>query len=69
MTVLLATLLFGLTVEEFAIKVVIVAAIVGLVLVALKVFKVTIPEWVWQVIWILVVAVVVIAAIRFLGSM
>lgn len=56
-------------VAEIAIAVVIVAAIVGLVYVALKQFDVPIPAWVAHVLWIVVVAFVVIAAIRVVSRM
>lgn len=49
-----------------AIWVIIVAAIVGIVLVALPQFGVSIPAWVIKVFWIVVVAAVCIAAIKLL---
>ncbi len=57
------------SIVDMAIAVVIIAAIVGLVYVALNQFGVGIPAWVIQVFWILVVAFVVIFAIRLIASM
>lgn len=54
---------------EIAIAIVVIAAVVALVVVALRQFKVTIPPWVIQVFWILVVAFVVILAIKFVLSL
>lgn len=51
------------------IDIVIIAACVGLLYIALGVFKVQIPEWVKQVFWIVVVAFVIIYAIRLVASM
>ncbi len=61
--------LAGYSVPHLAIMVVIVAAIVGLVYVALNQFGVAIPQWVQHVFWIIVVAFVVIAAIKLVASM
>lgn len=55
--------------SDILIAVVIIAACVALVWIALRQFKVTIPDWVIQVFWILVVCVVVIFAIRFVTSL
>ncbi len=60
---------FDWSIGSIAIAVVIIAAVVGLVYVALRQFNVAIPAWVVQVFWILVVAFVVIAAIRLVLSM
>ncbi len=60
---------FDWSIGSIAIAVVIIAAVVGLVYVALRQFNVAIPAWVIQVFWILVVAFVVIAAIRLVLSM
>ncbi len=54
---------------EILIAVVIIAACVGIVYVALRVFGVTIPPWVVQIFWIVVVAIVAIFAIRFVASL
>ena len=54
---------------EIAIAVVIVAAICGLVFIALRQFQVPVPPWIWHVFWIIVVAVVIIFAIRFVASL
>jgi hypothetical protein len=49
--------------------VVIVAACIGIVLIALKVFGIEIPGWAIQIFWIVVVAVVALAAISIVSSM
>jgi hypothetical protein len=54
---------------EVAIAVVIIAAVCGLVWVALRQFQIAIPQWAIQVFWIVVVAAVVIFAIRFLTTL
>ena len=59
----------GSQIADLAILIVIIAAIVGLVIVALRVFEVSIPAWVVKVFWIIVVALVVIWAIRLVASM
>lgn len=56
------------SIGEWAIAIVIVAAMVALVYVALKQFGIAIPQWVQTVFWILVAAVVIVGAIRFLMS-
>lgn len=62
-------LIYGWSLTELAIAVVLVAAVCALVFVALRQFGIAIPDWVVQVFWILVVAMVVIAAIRFLAAL
>lgn len=62
-------MLAQLNIEHLAIAVVVIAAVVGLVYVALRQFGVAIPAWVIQVFWIIVVAFVVIAAIKIVFSM
>lgn len=54
---------------DLAIAVVVVAAVVGLVTVALRKFGVGIPDWVVQVFWIVAVAFVVIGAIRIVAGL
>jgi hypothetical protein len=58
----------GVSWVNIAIAIVVIAAVVGLVMVALHKFGITIPDWVAQIFWIVVVAVVVIAAIKFVAS-
>lgn len=60
---------WGYSIAEIAIFIVVVAAIVALVYIALRQFGLGIPEWVKQVFWVLVVAFVVIIAIKLLVSM
>ena len=54
---------------EWAIAIVMLAAIIALVCVALRKFEIKIPDWVQQVFWIVLVALVVIAAIRLVLSL
>ena len=49
--------------------VIIVAACIGIVVVALKVFQITIPEWAKQIFWIVVVAAVALIAINIVASL
>ncbi len=43
--------------------VIVIAAVVGIVLIALKVFGVTLPIWLWQIIGIVAVCIVALVAI------
>lgn len=54
---------------EILIAVVILAACIGIVLVAIRAFGVQIPEWAVKIFWIVVVAVVAIFAIRLVLSL
>jgi hypothetical protein len=54
---------------EWLKAIVIIAACIGIVLVALRVFGVTIPEWAVKIFWIVVVAIVALAAISIVASM
>lgn len=49
--------------------IIIIAACVGILYVALTVFKVQIPYWVVQIFWIVVVAAVALIAINFIASL
>ncbi len=49
--------------------IVVIAACIGIVYVALRVFGVTIPPWVVQIFWIVVAAFVAIFAINLIASM
>lgn len=51
---------------QWAIAIVVVAAIAAIVFLALRKFGVTIPDWIVQIFWILVVAVACVGAIKFL---
>lgn len=57
------------SIVDMAIAVVIIAAVCGLVFIALRQFGIAIPGWVSQVIWIVVAAFVIIFAIRLIASM
>lgn len=61
--------LHGWTLESILVAVVIIAAAVGIVLVALRAFGITVPPWVVQIFWICVVALVAILALRFVFSL
>jgi hypothetical protein len=54
---------------DIIIAIIIIAAAIGIMYVALRVFGVAIPPWVVQIFWIVVVAFVAIFAIRLLFSM
>lgn len=56
-------------VTDFLIAVVIIAACVGITIVALRYFGVIIPQIVIYIFWICVVAFVAIIAIRFVASL
>lgn len=56
------------TLEGILIAVVVIAAAVGIVLVAIRVFGIEIPSWVVHIFWIVVVAFVAIVAIRLVFS-
>lgn len=66
---LLLAQLAGYGIAHLAITIVIIAAIVGLVYVALGQFGVAIPAWVVQIFWIIVVAFCVIFAIKLVAGM
>lgn len=51
---------------EIIVGIIVLAAVIAILLVALKAFGITIPPWVVQIFWIVVVAVVAIVAIRFI---
>ncbi len=59
----------NLGIVEILILIVIIAACVGIMFIALRVFGVTIPPWAIQIFWICVCAVVAILAIRFVASL
>lgn len=54
---------------DWLVAVVIIAACIGIAVVALRVFDVTIPAWAVQIFWIVVAACVAILAIRFVASL
>ena len=59
-------LIGGWTIVQVLIAVIIIAAVIGIVYVALQQFGVAIPDWAKKVFWIVVVAVVCIFAIKVL---
>lgn len=62
-------MMWGWSLQQIAIAVVVIAAVVALVYVALRQFQVAIPEWVVRCFWIVVVCVVVIFCIKLVFSM
>lgn len=64
-----AAIVIDWSIGSIAIGIVVIAAVAALVYVALRQFKVDIPEWVRNVFWILICAIVVIAAIRIVLSL
>ncbi len=61
--------MWGYSFEELIVRVVIVAAIIGILYVALDYFGVKIPGWLLRCIGIVIVAFVAIICIRLLASM
>ncbi len=55
--------------EKMATVAVILAALVGIVVVATKAMGVVIPSWLWTIIVICIIAVVAIAAVHFVSSL
>lgn len=66
---ILAQAMGGYSVGQIAILIVIVLAVCGLVMVAVRQFGIQIPQWVIQVLSIVVVAIVIIYAIKLVLSM
>lgn len=62
-------MLIGWSIGEVVIAIIIIAAICGILWVALRQFGVAIPQFVIQIFWILVCAVLCILAVRFLMSL
>ena len=58
-----------ISIGEWAVLIIVVAAIVAVVVVALQKFGITIPDWVQRIFWILLVAFVCVAAVRLLMRM
>jgi hypothetical protein len=56
-------------VVDWIIAIIVIAACIGILYVALRVFGVTLPDWFIKICLIVVVAVVAIAAIRLVASM
>lgn len=54
---------------EIVIAIIVVAAILGILFVALKEFGIVIPPWVWRIIAIVFCAALCILAVRFLLSL
>lgn len=56
------------SIGEWAIAIVTVAALVALVMIALKQFNITIPAWLQNVFWVLLAFVVIVGAIKLVMS-
>jgi hypothetical protein len=59
----------GYSLVHLVVIAIIVAAVIGIALVAIRASGVALPGWVMQIFWIVVVAVVAIFAIKLLLSM
>jgi hypothetical protein len=59
----------GISFVQLAILVVVIAAVVALVIIALRKFGIQIPDWVIQVFWIVIIAFVIILAIKLVAGM
>ncbi len=59
----------GNDIGDFAIIIVILAAVLAIVMLALKHFEVEVPPVVWKVLWIVLGAILFIWAIRFIMTM
>jgi len=66
---LAAAFLGGVTFVQLAILIVVIAAVVGIVFVALRQFGIQIPQFVITIFWIVVCAVVAIIAIKFVAEL
>lgn len=65
----LAQILIGFNIVHWVILIIVVAAIIGILFVALRQFGIAIPAWLIQVFWIVVAAIVCIGAIKLIASM
>lgn len=54
---------------DFLIFAIIVAACIGIVIIALREFGITIPDFVWRIFWIICCAAIAIFAIRLIAGM
>ena len=61
--------MFGLTIVELAIALVIIAAVVGIVYTALREFGIVIPVFVQRIFWIVICCVLAVVAIKFVTSL
>ena len=69
MRALLAASMWGYSIGEIFIFIIVIAACIGIMYVALRQFGVEIPGWVVQIAWIVAVAFVAILAIKLVLSM
>lgn len=61
---LLAQAIAGMSILKMIIIVIVIAAAIGIMLVALKQFGVQLPPWLMTIFWIVVVAIVAIFAVK-----
>lgn len=64
-----AVLIAGYSLIQIAVAVVVIAAVCALVAIALRQFGIALPSWVTQALWVIAIAIVIIMAIRLVGSM
>ena len=62
-------LTFPTTIVGWAMLIILIAAVVAIVAIALREYKVQIPPWAIHVAWVVVVAIVCIAAIKIIASL
>ncbi len=66
---LAATTFAGYDLVQVAIFIVVVAAIIGLVMLALRHFQIPVPAIVWQAAWIVLGCFIIIVCIKLVASM
>jgi len=57
------------TLENIIIAIIVLAGVCAIALVATRAMGINIPQWVFQIFWIVIVVVVAVLAIRFLFSL
>ena len=62
-------IIYGLSVGEFVIWALVIAAIIAIGFIASRAMGVSPPPWLVQILWIVVILIVAIFAIRFVMSM
>ena len=61
--------MMGYSIVQMVIMLIIVCAVIGIAMVAIRQSGVAVPQWVFTIAWIVIVALVAIFAIRFLVGM
>lgn len=59
----------GYTFTHLVIMIIVIAAIIGILFIALRQFGIAIPGWLIQVFWIVVAAFVCIGAVKLIANM